>query len=73
MTTTWTWDTAANGIGRLHKLTSPDGEKVFAYNPRGQLAGLTLSVTGTDALLEGKLAGPRAETCAWSQGLALPY
>ena len=55
MTTTWTWDTAANGIGKLHKLTSPDGEKVFAYNNRGQFEGLTLSVTGTDAILEGKL------------------
>jgi hypothetical protein len=55
MTTTWAWDTAANGIGKLHKLTSPDGEKVFAYNTRGQLAGLTLAVNGTDALLEGKL------------------
>jgi YD repeat-containing protein len=55
MTTTWRWDTAANGIGKLHKLTSPDGEKVFAYNTRGQLEGLTLAVNGADALLEGKL------------------
>jgi YD repeat-containing protein len=42
MTTTWTWDTAANGLGKLHKLTSSDGEKVFAYNARGQLERLTL-------------------------------
>jgi hypothetical protein len=55
MTTTWTWDTAANGIGKLHKLTSPDGEKVYSYNPRGQLEGLALSVSGANTLLEGKL------------------
>jgi RHS repeat-associated protein len=56
MTTTWTWDTAANGLGKLHKLTTPDGEKVFAYNARGQLERLTLAVSGADAVLEGKLA-----------------
>jgi hypothetical protein len=55
MTTTWTWDTAANGIGKLHKLTSPDGEKVYSYTTRGQLEGLTLSVSGANTLLEGKL------------------
>jgi YD repeat-containing protein len=35
LTTTWTWDTAPNGIGKLHKLTSPDGENEVAYNARG--------------------------------------
>jgi RHS repeat-associated protein len=55
LTTTWTWDTAANGLGKLHKLTSPDGEKTYRYNNLGQLEGLTLAVNGTDAILEGKL------------------
>ncbi|MBK9266156.1 MAG: hypothetical protein IPM54_41010 [Polyangiaceae bacterium] len=32
MTTTWTWDTAPNGIGRLHMLESPDGIKTYAYS-----------------------------------------
>jgi RHS repeat-associated protein len=53
--TTWTWDTAPNGIGKLHKLASPDGVKEYAYNSLGQLEGLTLAVTGASALLEGKL------------------
>ena len=55
MTTTWTWDTAANGIGKLHKLTNSDGEKTYSYTKLGQLEGLTLSVSGANALLEGKL------------------
>ncbi|MBK9262014.1 MAG: RHS repeat protein [Polyangiaceae bacterium] len=32
LTTTWTWDTAPNGIGRLHMLESPDGIKTYAYS-----------------------------------------
>ena len=40
---------------RRHKLTSPDGENVFSYNTRGQLEGVTLSVSGANTLLEGKL------------------
>jgi RHS repeat-associated protein len=55
LTTTWTWDTAANAIGKLHKLTSPDGEKIYSYNKLGQLEGLTLNVNGANAILEGKL------------------
>ncbi|MBK9261265.1 MAG: RHS repeat-associated core domain-containing protein [Polyangiaceae bacterium] len=46
LTTTWTWDTAPNGIGRLHMLESPDGIKTYAYSQRGQLEGTTLSVAG---------------------------
>ncbi|HLM71735.1 MAG TPA: SpvB/TcaC N-terminal domain-containing protein, partial [Polyangiaceae bacterium] len=55
LTTTWTWDTAPNGIGEIHKVTSPDGEKTYAYNKLGQLEGLTLAVNGAGAPLEGKL------------------
>jgi RHS repeat-associated protein len=54
LTTTWTWDTAANGIGKLHKLASPDGLKTHSYNNLGQLEGLSLAVSG--ATLEGKLS-----------------
>jgi RHS repeat-associated protein len=55
LTTTWTWDTAPNGIGKLHKVASPDGEKTYAYSSRGQPEGLTLAVSGAGAILEGKL------------------
>jgi RHS repeat-associated protein len=50
-TTTWTWDTALHGIGKLHKLASPDGVKTFAYNAKGQLASQSLAVTGEPELL----------------------
>ncbi|WP_437955471.1 hypothetical protein WME76_28670 [Sorangium sp. So ce119] len=30
-TTKWTWYTAAHGIGKLHTLTSPDGDKKYGY------------------------------------------
>ncbi|MBK9261599.1 MAG: RHS repeat-associated core domain-containing protein [Polyangiaceae bacterium] len=46
LTTTWTWDTAPNGIGQLRMLESPDGIKTYAYSKRGQLEGMTLSVAG---------------------------
>jgi hypothetical protein len=55
VTTTWTWDTAANGVGKLHKLTSPDGEKENSCNRRGQLESLAFSVSGANTILEGKL------------------
>ena len=55
LTTTWTWDTAANGIGKLHTLASPDGMKTYSYNARGQLEALTLAVNGESEPLEGKL------------------
>ena len=53
--TTWTWDTAAHGIGRLHEVESPDGVKTYSYTPRGQLETLTLTVNGESAPLQGKL------------------
>lgn len=46
LTTTWTWDTAPNGIGQLHSLMSPDGIKTYSYNKRGQTESLTLGVNG---------------------------
>jgi len=33
LTTTWTWDTAPYGKGKLAQLTSPDGEKSYTYTP----------------------------------------
>jgi YD repeat-containing protein len=29
--TSWTWDTALHGIGKLASLTSPDGAKSYGY------------------------------------------
>ncbi|MBK9266189.1 MAG: hypothetical protein IPM54_41175 [Polyangiaceae bacterium] len=46
LTTTWEWDKAPNGIGKLRKLTSPDGIKSFTYTERGQLEGMALIVGG---------------------------
>ncbi|HRI72673.1 MAG TPA: type IV secretion protein Rhs, partial [Polyangium sp.] len=46
LTTTWTWDTAPNGIGRLHEVTSPDAIKTYGYNERGQTESVTLGVNG---------------------------
>ena len=44
LTTTSTWDTAPNGIGKLHTLTSPDAVKTFSYTNKGQPEGMTLQV-----------------------------
>jgi RHS repeat-associated protein len=46
LTTSWTWDTATNGIGRLHSVVSPDGVKTYAYTKRGQTETMTLGVNG---------------------------
>ena len=55
LATTWTWDTAANGIGKLQSLASPDGEKTRTYNARGQLETLTLPIEGESEPLQAKL------------------
>src|SRR5262249_6262132 len=53
LTTTWTWDTAQNGVGMLAALTSPDGDKSYTYTSVGQLHTITLAVQGKgDALVE---------------------
>jgi RHS repeat-associated protein len=46
LTTTWTWDTAPSGIGRLHEVTSPDAIKTYGYDKRGQTKSVTLGVNG---------------------------
>ncbi|KYF57260.1 hypothetical protein BE04_49505 [Sorangium cellulosum] len=38
LTTTWTWDTALHGIGKLHVLESPDGDKTWMSVPRRRLS-----------------------------------
>jgi YD repeat-containing protein len=43
-TTSWTWDTAPNGIGRLFSVVSPDGAKTYGYNERGQIKSIKLGV-----------------------------
>ncbi|WP_420878114.1 RHS repeat-associated core domain-containing protein [Sorangium cellulosum] len=55
LTTTWTWDTAAHGIGKLHALASPDAEKTYGYTDRGQLDTLSLRIDGERAPLEARL------------------
>ncbi|WP_437565862.1 RHS repeat-associated core domain-containing protein [Sorangium sp. So ce542] len=55
VTTTWTWDTAAHGIGKLHALAGPDGEKTYGYTGRGQLDVISLRIDGERAPLEARL------------------
>ncbi|WP_437784541.1 RHS repeat-associated core domain-containing protein [Sorangium sp. So ce1097] len=54
-TTLWTWDTAAHGVGKLHALASPDGEKTYGYTGRGQLDTISLRIDGERAPLEARL------------------
>ncbi|WP_437732665.1 RHS repeat-associated core domain-containing protein [Sorangium sp. So ce1335] len=54
-TTKWTWDTAAHGIGELHALASPEGEKTYGYTRLGQLETITLRLDGEGAPLEARL------------------
>ncbi|XWJ68823.1 RHS repeat-associated core domain-containing protein [Sorangium cellulosum] len=55
LTTKWTWDTAAHGIGKLHTLASPDGGKTYGYTRFGQIETITLRIDGEGAPLEAKL------------------
>ncbi|WP_434041166.1 MULTISPECIES: RHS repeat-associated core domain-containing protein [Sorangium] len=55
LTTTWTWDTAAHGIGKLHTLASPDGDKTYGYTRFGQIETITLRIDGEGAPLEARL------------------
>jgi len=55
LTTTWTWDTAAHGIGKLHTLASPDGKKTYSYTERGQLESLMLAIAGESDTLQAML------------------
>ncbi|WP_437668820.1 RHS repeat-associated core domain-containing protein [Sorangium sp. So ce131] len=54
-TTTWTWDTAAHGIGKLETLASPDGQKTYTYNEDGKLETATLRIDGERAALKSRL------------------
>ncbi|MGK3969858.1 RHS repeat-associated core domain-containing protein [Sorangium sp. So ce118] len=56
LTTTWTWDTAAHGVGKLHTLESPDGQKTYGYTGRGQLDTISLRIDGERSPLEATLA-----------------
>ncbi|MFS8066644.1 MAG: RHS repeat domain-containing protein, partial [Byssovorax sp.] len=55
LTTTWSWDEAAHGIGKLGRLTSPDGQKTYAYNDMGQVKALILDVAGQGDSLTARL------------------
>ncbi|WP_437653680.1 RHS repeat-associated core domain-containing protein [Sorangium sp. So ce1182] len=54
-TTTWTWDTAPHGIGKLHTLMSPDAEKTYGYTRFGQVETISLRIDGERAPLVGRL------------------
>jgi RHS repeat-associated protein len=55
LTTTWAWDTAPNGIGKLHTLASPDSEKTYSYDAVGRLQTLALAIDGESDVLDAKL------------------
>ncbi|AUX38230.1 MULTISPECIES: RHS repeat-associated core domain-containing protein [Sorangium] len=55
LTTTWTWDTAEHGIGKLHVLESPDGGKTYGYTEHGKLETVALRIDGERAALESRL------------------
>ena len=56
LNTTWTWDTASHGVGKLQQLTGPDGTKSYTYTPLSQLQTLTLAVNGESDTFAGTLA-----------------
>ncbi|WP_437531191.1 RHS repeat-associated core domain-containing protein [Sorangium sp. So ce726] len=67
-TTTWTWDTAAHGVGKLHTLASPDGDKTYGYTGLGQLDTIALRIDGERSPLEARLGYDelgRVETVAY--------
>ncbi|HMY21439.1 MAG TPA: RHS repeat-associated core domain-containing protein, partial [Polyangium sp.] len=45
-TTTWVWDSAPHGIGRLHTVASPDAVQSYSYTAKGQLEGMGQTVEG---------------------------
>ncbi|MFO0755161.1 MAG: FG-GAP-like repeat-containing protein [Byssovorax sp.] len=53
--TTWTWDTAAYGIGKLQALEGPDGTKTYTYNSRGKAETLTVAIDGQGETFTAKL------------------
>ncbi|WP_437685624.1 RHS repeat-associated core domain-containing protein [Sorangium sp. So ce176] len=55
LTTKWTWDTAAHGIGKLHTITSPDADKTYGYTRLGQIETITLRIDGEGAPLGARL------------------
>ncbi|WP_437620613.1 RHS repeat-associated core domain-containing protein [Sorangium sp. So ce1151] len=77
LTTTWTWDTAAHGVGELHTLASPDGEKTYGYTDRGRLDTVSLRIDGERSPLEARLGYDelgRVETVTYpAQAGAAPF
>ncbi|WP_437624727.1 hypothetical protein [Sorangium sp. So ce1151] len=55
LTNMWIWDNAADGVGTLHALASPDGEKIYGYTDRGQLDTLTFRIEGERFPVEARL------------------
>ena len=55
LTTTWTWDTAAHGVGKLATLTGPDATTTYGYTSVSQLQTISLAINGEAAPLAGRL------------------
>ena len=55
LSTTWTWDTAAHGVGKLATLTGPDAVTTYGYTSVSQLQTITLVINGGAEPLAGRL------------------
>ncbi|MEZ4298873.1 MAG: RHS repeat-associated core domain-containing protein [Polyangiaceae bacterium] len=57
--TTWTWDTAPHGLGKLHEARSPDATSTYAYDALARVETVTETIaqkaSGEPAVLQGKL------------------
>ncbi|MBK8252064.1 MAG: VCBS repeat-containing protein [Polyangiaceae bacterium] len=53
--TTWTYDTAPNGKGKIHHVKSIDAEKTYTYDTLGRVESVTLEVTGSGPAMAGKM------------------
>ncbi|MBK8256449.1 MAG: RHS repeat protein [Polyangiaceae bacterium] len=53
--TTWTFDTAPNGKGKIHHVKSIDAEKTYTYDKLGRVESVSLEVTGSGPAMTGKI------------------
>ncbi|WP_171014189.1 RHS repeat protein [Chitinivorax sp. B] len=64
-THTFTWDSAANGKGRLASLQDTSGTTHYRYDAQGRLSGKTLSFTAIGGV--GGEAGKREVSYSWNE------
>ncbi|MBK8255404.1 MAG: hypothetical protein IPK82_22435 [Polyangiaceae bacterium] len=53
--TTWTYDTAPNGKGKIHHVKSIDAEKTYTYDKLGRVESVSLEVIGSSPAMAGKI------------------